>query len=233
MKGVLLGADAGKMRTRCDAMECDDEERRWLDAGSRTLKRRWRRASTRTPRRSVKDGAKSKTRHGNRVPNCIKECHGGPGSGVSSGAVPVYSHRNRRDHARTDASFWGPRGRRATLCWGSARSTTRSVSALASSWHALRWRMPAACCNKPKIQDRIGSDAGLGRAQAEQSLEALILADSGIAKLLLKNKADMNGPNPQGHTPLHLAREFNHLELADYLLSKGAVDRGSGKPTVV
>merc|ERR1711998_278696 len=43
-----------------------------------------------------------------------------------------------------------------------------------------------------------------------------------IVKLLLRNRADINGENDQGNTPLHLAMEFNYKKVADYLVEKGA-----------
>uniref|UniRef100_A0A7S0EKM8 Uncharacterized protein n=1 Tax=Hanusia phi TaxID=3032 RepID=A0A7S0EKM8_9CRYP len=46
-----------------------------------------------------------------------------------------------------------------------------------------------------------------------------------IAKLLLRNKADMNATNSAGNSALHLAYQLNYKELGDYLRSKGADDK--------
>jgi ankyrin repeat protein len=45
-----------------------------------------------------------------------------------------------------------------------------------------------------------------------------------IAKLLLRNFAEMNAQNSNGDTSLHLCFKFNYTELGEYLKSKGAND---------
>uniref|UniRef100_A0A7S4JV11 Uncharacterized protein n=2 Tax=Guillardia theta TaxID=55529 RepID=A0A7S4JV11_GUITH len=46
-----------------------------------------------------------------------------------------------------------------------------------------------------------------------------------IAKLLLRNKANINATNSAGNSSLHLAYQLNYKELGDYLRSKGADDK--------
>lgn len=43
-----------------------------------------------------------------------------------------------------------------------------------------------------------------------------------IIELYLKYKADLNLTDNEGHTVIHLATANGHVELIDYLLSKGA-----------
>jgi ankyrin repeat protein len=43
-----------------------------------------------------------------------------------------------------------------------------------------------------------------------------------LAKLLLRNKADINAVNEEGNSALHLTFALNYRELGDYLISKGA-----------
>lgn len=43
-----------------------------------------------------------------------------------------------------------------------------------------------------------------------------------LAKLLLRNKADINAVNDDGNSALHLTFALNYRELGDYLITKGA-----------
>ena len=43
-----------------------------------------------------------------------------------------------------------------------------------------------------------------------------------IAKLLLRERADINAQNKSGNTPLHYCYQYNHLALGEYLESKNA-----------
>ena len=55
----------------------------------------------------------------------------------------------------------------------------------------------------------------------------LVCAQNGqkrIAKLLLRNFADMNAVNARGDSAMHLCFKFNYRELGEYLKSKGADD---------
>jgi hypothetical protein len=55
----------------------------------------------------------------------------------------------------------------------------------------------------------------------------LVCAQNGqkrVAKLLLRNFADMNAQNDRGNTAMHLCYKFNYKELGEYLKTKGADD---------
>ena len=45
-----------------------------------------------------------------------------------------------------------------------------------------------------------------------------------LTRAMLKRGADINSQNRRGQTPLHYCFAFGHLELGDYLISKGADD---------
>ena len=48
-----------------------------------------------------------------------------------------------------------------------------------------------------------------------------------IAKLALKYGCDINVVNNGGKTALHFARRYGHMELGQYLITKGADERES------
>jgi len=67
-------------------------------------------------------------------------------------------------------------------------------------------------------------EARFGR---DQNTMLLVCAQNGqkrIAKLLLRNRANINTQNAHGESCLHCCIKFNYNELADYLRSKGADD---------
>jgi ankyrin repeat protein len=65
-----------------------------------------------------------------------------------------------------------------------------------------------------------GADANEGGGAP--LLQAAETGDTGIAKLLLDEGADINGRDGQGTTPLHLAACCGHVEMVKLLLANGA-----------
>ena len=78
--------------------------------------------------------------------------------------------------------------------------------------------MEAALQQGVDVEARFGPDS---------NTMLLVCAQNGqkrIAKLLLRNFADMNAVNARGDTAMHLCFKFNYRELGAYLKSKGADD---------
>jgi ankyrin repeat protein len=73
-----------------------------------------------------------------------------------------------------------------------------------------------------KLEEGLPVESRGGQKNGTLLCEAACHGHHRIAKLLLRNKADINAQNSQGNTPLHLAMEFNYKKLADYLAEKGA-----------
>jgi hypothetical protein len=67
-------------------------------------------------------------------------------------------------------------------------------------------------------------DTRCGPSNNTMLLECAQNGQKRIAKLLLRNFAEMNAQNSNGDTSLHLCFKFNYTELGEYLKSKGAND---------
>jgi ankyrin repeat protein len=55
-------------------------------------------------------------------------------------------------------------------------------------------------------------------------IQCAINGQKRIAKLLLRNFAEMNAQNNKGDTAMHCCYKFNYKELGEYMKSKGADD---------
>jgi len=74
------------------------------------------------------------------------------------------------------------------------------------------------------LEDGVPADSRFGQ---DNNTMLLVCAQNGqkrIAKLLLRNFAEMNAQNDKGDTAMHLCYKFNYKELGEYLKSKGADD---------
>lgn len=74
------------------------------------------------------------------------------------------------------------------------------------------------------LQEGVQVDSRFGPDNNTMLLACAQNGQKRIAKLLLRNGADMNAPNDKGDTAMHLCYKFNYKELGEYLKSKGADD---------
>src|SRR5262245_39790208 len=82
-----------------------------------------------------------------------------------------------------------------------------------------RQRLLAAVC---ALATLITAAAAFGAAADQRLVNATKNRDFSSIPSLLKQKADVNGPDADGMTPLHWAAHWNELDLVKQLLAAGA-----------
>jgi ankyrin repeat protein len=67
-------------------------------------------------------------------------------------------------------------------------------------------------------------DSRLGPDDNTMLIQCAINGQKRVAKLLLRNFAEMNAQNNKGDTAMHCCYKYNYKELGEYMKSKGADD---------
>jgi ankyrin repeat protein len=108
----------------------------------------------------------------------------------------------------------------SALMWAAAESHPEMVAFLVSKGATVNFRAtandwPSQMTNEPRVQYR--PTGGL-----TPLLYAARAGCQGCVEALLKGGADIDLPNPDGMTPMMMAIDNSHFEVARYLLDKGA-----------
>ena len=104
-------------------------------------------------------------------------------------------------------------------------------------FHILNWcaRLNKIEFAKILIENNFNVNMLNGRPRLTPLHMSIAFSNNEIAKLLIKNKADLNIQGEDGNTPLHVATYFNNNKIAELLINSGAdlnIQDGKGNTTL-